>query len=113
MSVGCWKPFRERPSLNDVAQVIWETSRRDEGTISATGANIVAAAVMSLFDVVRSEAEIKAEALEEAANRENSKKCERCGHLSRSHRWYSRCMGSLNQPDCICERTPSDVEGLS
>lgn len=29
-----------------IAEVIWTTSRNDEGTISATGANIVAAAVV-------------------------------------------------------------------
>jgi hypothetical protein len=31
--------------LDAIAKVIGETSRKDEGTISATGANIVAAAV--------------------------------------------------------------------
>lgn len=32
-------------SRDRLAEVIWEASRADEGTISATGANIVAAAV--------------------------------------------------------------------
>ena len=31
---------------SDVARIIWETSRADEGTISATGANHVADALM-------------------------------------------------------------------
>lgn len=31
-------------------KAIWETSRRDEGTISVTGANIVARAVMAVAD---------------------------------------------------------------
>lgn len=33
--------------------------------------------------------------------------CAECGHLDSAHRWYSRCMGTLSQPICICERTPS------
>lgn len=33
-----------------IARTIWETSRRDEGTISATGANIIAAALASLIE---------------------------------------------------------------
>lgn len=35
--------------------------------------------------------------------------CSECGHLDRAHRWYSRCLGTLSQPICICERTPKDV----
>ncbi|MFS0885201.1 hypothetical protein [Aeromicrobium sp. 179-A 4D2 NHS] len=33
----------------DVAKVVWETSRADEGTISATGANHVAKALLAKF----------------------------------------------------------------
>lgn len=32
-----------------VAEVIWATSRRDEGTISAMGADIIAAALLPLI----------------------------------------------------------------
>lgn len=35
------------PSLDDLGGVIWAASRADEGTISATGARIVAAAVLA------------------------------------------------------------------
>ena len=34
-----------------VGRVVWETSRVDEGTISATGANIVADAILAAFHV--------------------------------------------------------------
>jgi hypothetical protein len=36
--------------LAKYGEVIWSTSRRDEGSISATGANIVATAVLALAD---------------------------------------------------------------
>ena len=34
-----------------VGKVVWETSRADEGSISVTGANIVADAILAAFDV--------------------------------------------------------------
>lgn len=34
---------------SDVAKVVWETSRADEGTISVTGANHVAKALLGKF----------------------------------------------------------------
>lgn len=41
----CGNPMSaERDAL---AQIIWETSRADEGSISATGANIVSAAILA------------------------------------------------------------------
>lgn len=57
---GAWVwryPLLKEPDPDDalgddaLARVIWETSRRDEGTISATGANIVARAILNEFDV--------------------------------------------------------------
>ena len=36
----------------DIGKVIWETSRADEGSISATGANIVADAILAKFTVL-------------------------------------------------------------
>lgn len=39
----------------DLARIIWETSRADEGTISATGANIVAAALIPKVEQVVAE----------------------------------------------------------
>lgn len=35
----------------DIANLIWETSHADEGTISATGANIIADAILRAFTV--------------------------------------------------------------
>jgi hypothetical protein len=32
---------------NELGRIIWETSQRDEATISATGANIVADAILA------------------------------------------------------------------
>jgi len=32
---------------NEIARIIWETSRDDEGSISATGANIIADALVA------------------------------------------------------------------
>jgi hypothetical protein len=40
------------PSRDALAKVIWEASRADEGTISATGANIVADALIASGAVV-------------------------------------------------------------
>lgn len=39
----------------DVGKVVWETSRWDEGSISVTGANIVADAILASFVVYRKE----------------------------------------------------------
>ncbi len=36
-------------------------------------------------------------------------RCPDCGHEVGRHNWYSRCMGTLQQPDCICERTPDSL----
>lgn len=41
---------------NQVAKIIWETSRADEGTISATGANIIATALLPLLAEAKAEA---------------------------------------------------------
>lgn len=35
----------------DIAELIWNTSRADESTISATGANIIADAILRVFNV--------------------------------------------------------------
>ena len=35
--------------------------------------------------------------------------CPDCGHEAGRHNWFSRCMGTLQQPDCICERTPDFI----
>jgi uncharacterized coiled-coil protein SlyX len=35
------------PAREALGRLIWDTSRRDEGTISATGANVVADAILS------------------------------------------------------------------
>ncbi len=35
--------------------------------------------------------------------------CPDCGHEVGRHNWFSRCMGTLQQPDCICERTPDSL----
>jgi hypothetical protein len=48
-----WKLIHEapyQPTHDELAEVIWEASRRDEGTISATGANIVADRVLELYE---------------------------------------------------------------
>jgi hypothetical protein len=48
-----WKLIYEapyQPTHDELAEVIWEASRRDEGTISATGANIVADRVLELYE---------------------------------------------------------------
>lgn len=50
------------PGDHGLGKLIWETSHADEGTISATGANIVAQAILA-SDFV---AQIRAETLEEA-----------------------------------------------
>jgi len=39
----------ENPSVSDLGEVIWRTSRADESTISVTGANIVAKAILARF----------------------------------------------------------------
>jgi len=39
----------ENPSVSDLGEVIWRTSRADESTISVTGANIVARAILARF----------------------------------------------------------------
>jgi hypothetical protein len=39
----------ENPTEEGLAEVIWHTSREDEGTISVTGANIVAKAILARF----------------------------------------------------------------
>lgn len=39
----------------ELARVIWETSRLDEGTISATGANIVADVILAKFTMTQKE----------------------------------------------------------
>ena len=36
-------------------------------------------------------------------------RCPDCGHEAGRHNWFSRCMGTLQQPDCICERTPDSL----
>lgn len=37
------------PTREQLGKVIWDTSRADEGTISATGANIIADAILELL----------------------------------------------------------------
>lgn len=59
------------PTTDDVtalARLIWHTSRADESTISATGANIVAAAVLASSWLAERDARVQAEALRGAAN---------------------------------------------
>jgi hypothetical protein len=41
-----------------LAEVIWVASRKDEGTISATGANIVAQALIDQFGLVEETARL-------------------------------------------------------
>lgn len=55
-----------KPSQTELAGTIWRTSHADEGTISATGADIIADAVLPLLPG-RTEAQVKVEALREAA----------------------------------------------
>lgn len=50
-----------------IAELIWTTSRADEGTISATGANIIAAALLPL--IREREAAAWERALREAADK--------------------------------------------
>lgn len=40
-------------TVDELARVIWDASRADEGTISATGANVVARAVVAALAVTR------------------------------------------------------------
>lgn len=37
----------------ELAEVIWTTSHNDEGTVSATGANIIAKELLTKFDITR------------------------------------------------------------
>jgi hypothetical protein len=50
-----------------LAEVIWSASRADEGTISATGANVVADAILTSPALARLLAEARAGALRESA----------------------------------------------
>ena len=56
--------------VDRAASVLWETSRRDEGTISATGAGIAAQALDAegLLLTPARDARIRADALREAAD---------------------------------------------
>ena len=47
--------------VDTLAEIIWNASRADEGTISATGANVVARAVLSSDWRVKDRAEVRAE----------------------------------------------------
>lgn len=35
--------------------------------------------------------------------------CVSCGHIAGAHHHYSRCDGTLAQPQCSCELTPEEV----
>jgi hypothetical protein len=52
-----------------LAEIIWTASRGDESTISATGADIVARAVLASDWMARVRADVAATALEQAADR--------------------------------------------
>jgi hypothetical protein len=41
--------------------------------------------------------------------RDTTPYCPACGHADYTHRWYYRCTGTAQQPDCICLFTPSEV----
>ena len=49
-------------TIEDLGEVIWEASRHDESTISFTGANIVARAILAKFDVEHHDREAENEA---------------------------------------------------
>lgn len=53
------KLARVEVTRDELAKAIWETSRIDESTISAMGANVVAEAVLSRFRVSRRDGEDK------------------------------------------------------
>lgn len=59
-----WPTGEERA----LAELIWTTSRGDESTISATGANIIADAIMDSGWLILRDARSRAEALREAAD---------------------------------------------
>lgn len=54
------------PEARDLAELIWHTSRGDESTISAMGADVVAGAILSSGWLAQRDAHIRAEALREA-----------------------------------------------
>ena len=56
-------------SIEEIAKIIWETSRADEGTISATGANIIAKALVEAFPTTSSYWDGWQEAIDAMKNR--------------------------------------------
>lgn len=40
-------------------------------------------------------------------------KCRQCGHVEEAHNFYSRCEGTLSQPDCRCLATPAEVRATN
>lgn len=79
--------------MEALAQIIWRTSRADEGTISATGANIIARALLTsdwlkAHDAARA-AEVRAEVGEEVARAAVID----ATHLARQREWSKRTFG--------------------
>lgn len=39
--------------------------------------------------------------------------CPDCGHVEAAHRFYSQCLGTLQQPLCGCTKTPPEVRAAA